>query len=139
MSQQSDIRIDPSVLTNRTEAFSSLTDVNGTAVFTNHYEEQIEQYQQKEEASYEHTGQAVFVQSMGEDTSQETQIKQALFTGTGSQIIQQGTQAGHSGDTLLLPVTGLLLVIGVLLIIKYIQRRKGKWEKDVNNTYDYES
>ena len=51
MSQQSDIRIDPSVLTNRTEAFSSLTDVNGTAVFTNHYEEQIEQYQQKEEAS----------------------------------------------------------------------------------------
>lgn len=138
MSQNSEIEINPSVLKERSETYSSLTDVNGADVFTDGYGKLVEEYQQREQQRYSGTAKAVFAEKTEAEPNAEEAVRNQLFMESDAQVIQTVPQGSSKIDTRVLPFIGILFVISILLMVHYFKNRKGKWEKDVNNTYSYE-
>lgn len=138
MSQNSDIEINPSVLEERSETYTSLTDVNGADVFTDRYGEKVAEYQQQKQESYDSAAEAVFKEMMRLEPDEEEAVRGQLFMETSGQVMQNSLSSSKAGDTVLLPFIGILMVISTVLLLHYLKNRRGKWEKDVNNTYSYE-
>lgn len=138
MSQNSDIEINPSVLEERSETYTSLTDVNGADVFTDRYGEKVAEYQQQKQESYDSAAEAVFKEMMRLEPDEEEAVRGQLFMETSGQVMQNSPSSSKAGDTVLLPFIGILMVISTVLLLHYLKNRRGKWEKDVNNTYSYE-
>lgn len=138
MSQNSNIKIDPSVLQNRSVTYSSLTDVNGADLFTDKYEQKVEAHTVQQEKSYNDAAERIFIRQIQEHTGLEDHVKAQLFTGDSGQIIREGSGRDGGNESIAFPVVGILLLIGIIAIFGYLKNRKGKWEKNVNHAYDYE-
>lgn len=138
MSQNSNIKIDPSVLENRSVTYSSLTDVNGADLFTDKYEQKVEAYVARQEKSYSDTQERIFIRQIQEHASQEDRVKAQLFTGDSGQVIREASGRNNGNERIAIPVMGILLLIGIIVILRYLKNRKGKWERDVDHAYDYE-
>lgn len=138
MSQNSNIKIDPSVLQNRSVTYSSLTDVNGADLFTDKYEQKVEAYDVQREEAYSSAAEHIFVLQMQEYADLEERVKMQLFTEDSGQIIRETSGRNDGNERVALPVIAILLLMGILAILRYLKNRKGKWEKDVDHAYDYE-
>lgn len=138
MSQNSEIEINPSVLEERSETYTSLTDVNGADVFTDRYGEKVAEYQKQKQARYGSAAEAVFKEVMRLEPDAEEAVRGQLFMEASGQVIQNSPPSSRVKDTMLLPFIGILMVISAVLLLHYLKNRRGKWEKDANNTYSYE-
>lgn len=132
------ITIDPSVLENRSETYSSLTDTNGVDVFTDKYGEQVEAYRQQQEEQYHALGEDIFIEEMQYVKSRETEVRDRLFLNTATQLQQSSQKESAAGDRLLFPGIGILVILMAAWMLHYFKKRKGRWKKDVADTYSYE-
>lgn len=132
------ITIDPSVLENRSETYSSLTDANGVDVFTDKYGEQVEAYRQQEEEQYHSLEEDIFIEEMQYVKSRETEVRSRLFLTATTQPQQSSQKESAEGDRLLFPVIGILVILMTAWMLHYFKKRKGRWKKDVADTYSYE-
>lgn len=138
MPQNSNIKIDPAVLQNRSVTYSSLTDVNGADLFTDKYEQKVEAYAVQQEEAYNDAEDSIFIQQIQEHAGLEERVKAQLFAEDSGQIIREASGRNDGNDRIAFPVVGILLLIGIIAILHYLKNRKGKWEKDVDHAYDYE-
>lgn len=132
------ITIDPSVLENRSETYSSLTDANGVDVFTDKYGEQVEAYRQQQEEQYHSLEEDIFIEEMQYVKSRETEVRSRLFLTATTQPQQSSQKESAEGDRLLFPVIGILVILMTAWMLHYFKKRKGRWKKDVADTYSYE-
>ena len=84
-----DIQIDPSVLKERTNSYSSLTDTNDANVFTDNYEERMNQLQTVEREKYQIEQDEIFIKELDEIIDVYEQEKIVLFSENQSQILEK--------------------------------------------------
>lgn len=135
-----DIRIDPSVLQERSDSYSSLTDIHGADVFTTVHEEKVEAYKNKNKQAYEDVQEKLFVQSEVVEVDSYEKVKGQLFTDNKSHLIQQIDVAQSSVmEELMLPITVTACVIVLVILINYAGKRKRRRKQHEADTYAYES
>lgn len=133
-----DINIDPSVLNERTDTYSSLTDINGADVFTDIYEEKVERFKNKEDAAYNAVKKKVFAEQAGDTDDVYEQVQASLFTGDTAQVVKETSAEEGAGMSAAVPATGIVCVAAMLLLIRYVEKRRRRWTKDEIDTYIYE-
>lgn len=134
----SDINIDPSVLNERTDTYSSLTDINGADVFSNAYEEKVQQFQQEKQKVYHTVHNRIFVSGVGNGKDVYNQVIAELFTEVKPQVMKESAASESGGDALAIPMIGIAVVIIILLLARYVEKRRRKWTQDETDNYVYE-
>ncbi len=135
MAKSTDIKIDPSVLDERNETYSSLTDVNGAEVFTDTYEKKVKEYEQKEKQAYQAVQKDVFVQEIYPESDVYTNIKASMFRDTTIQMEKESTSHSQSQSGLEIPITIVISLTAILFILRYMKRRKEKRKQKNVDTY----
>lgn len=135
-----DIKIDPSVLQERSDSYSSLTDIHGADVFTTVHEKKVEAYKNENKQAYEDVQEKLFVQSEVVEVDSYEKVKGQLFTDNKSYLIQQTDVAQSSVmEELMLPITVTACVIVLVILINYAGKRKRRRKQHEADTYAYES
>ena len=139
LANKGNIVIDPSVIKERSNTYSSLTDINGADVFTNSYKARVEKMEKEQKETDKEFGDAVFVKAPNEEIDIEQQVKEQIFTGTTTQVQKEMVINDTSGNELIIPIAGIIFVVIFVIAIWYIDKRKKERGKyDVDN-YNYES
>lgn len=138
--QSRSIMIDPSVLNERSNTYSSLTDINGIDVFTNKYEEKVKGYNENAEEAFLDLKNKIFIEQINDEDSQYEEVKTQLFINTQTQghIMKEEVQDEVLTNGLAVPVTGIMTVIFVLFMFSYFGKRKSKKKMDMTDGFGYE-
>lgn len=135
MAKSTDINIDPSVLDERSDTYSSLTDVNGAEVFTDTYEKKVQDYEKKEQHFYQERQKAVFVQEISPEADIYTDIKASMFQNATIQTEKESTSHSQSQSGLEISITVVVSLMAILFILRYMKRRKEKRKQKNVDTY----
>lgn len=135
MAETTEIEIDPSVLQERSDAYSSLTDINGADVFTDVYEEKVRQYGLKKQQIYSSVQEKVFVVNSDDTADIYEQVKEVMFMDEKSQILKDERTENSNEIGLAIPIIGVIFIIVILLLVRYVNKRKEKREKRNVDTY----
>lgn len=133
-----DITIDASVLKERNNTYSSLTDINDANVFTDSYEEKMDQIKGQENELYLKEEESIFIKEINKGQDTYEQEKKEMFHESSTQILREVTTNTTSGVELIIPLIGIAFVVMILLLTKYMKNRKRKWEKNDVDNYTYE-
>ncbi|MDD3361683.1 MAG: type VII secretion protein EssA [Hespellia sp.] len=134
----SDININPSVLQERTDTYSSLTDINGANVFTDAYEEKVQKYEQESKQTYDTVQEEVFIADVADSGDTYEDVKSQLFTASQTQVVKE-TSASDSGDmSIAVPIIGIAVVMMIILLVRYVEKKRRKWTNDETDDYAYE-
>lgn len=138
MGENTEIEIDPSVLKGNSATYSSLTDINGADVFSNAFEEIVNQYKEESKKSYDTVQGEVFVKIKGNSMDIYDQVKNSMFSNSEIKVLKESstTTAGEIG--LAIPIIGITFVIAILIIIRYVDKKRRKWKNHDVDTYAYE-
>ncbi|MFA9379052.1 MAG: hypothetical protein ACERKZ_20250 [Lachnotalea sp.] len=137
MAETTDITIDPSVLKERTQAYSSLTDINGANVFTNTFEAKVKQYKDQINQSYGNVEEGVFIQSV-DNTDIYEQVKSVMFSSSEIKVKKESYTNTSSATGFAIPIMGIAFVIVIIVMIRYVNKRRRKWREHDVNIYAYE-
>lgn len=132
------INIDPSVLQERTDTYSSLTDINGANVFTDAYEQRVQQYEQNSQKIYNTAQQSIFVAEMTDRGDIYDRIESELFTGTQTQVVKETVISGSDDLTMAIPIIGIAVVVTLILLVRYTEKRRRRWTSNEADDYAYE-
>lgn len=124
--QTQSIQIDPSVLNERSNTYSSLTDINGIDVFTDKYEEQVKGYNENAKEAFGELKNKIFIEQMSDEDSQQEEVKAQLFINTQGYIIKEEVQNEVLTNGLAVPIIGIMTVIFVLFMVSYFGKRKSR-------------
>ncbi|MEF9917386.1 MAG: hypothetical protein RR678_10635 [Lachnospiraceae bacterium] len=134
----SDIEINPSVLQERTDTYSSLTDINGANVFTDAYEEKVQNIEKETKLTYDTVQSKVFVEDVAASSNTFDQVKTQLFTNTGTQVVKEDAASDTSDMGIVIPIIGITLIVTTILLSQYVGKRRRKWRNDETDDYVYE-
>lgn len=124
----SDVNVDPSVLNERSESYSSLTDIYGVEVFTDEFTETAEHYQQEQLEKYRKVEEEIFLQFSNTKTDPYSLVKANLFM-DDNRIVKEVPPEGKSEVIAAIPVTIVICIITFLLLLQYIEKRRRKWKE----------
>lgn len=132
------IRLDPSVLHEQGETYSSLTDTNQIPLFTNTFEELQKKKQEADAETLEAVRTALFQSEKDYGLTEYERIQNALFMNTETQlkkeaIEEQGGQAGTAVAS-----AAILLIIFFMFAFSWMEKRRKRRRKDAIDTYVYE-
>lgn len=133
-----DIAIDPSVLEERNESYTSLTDMNGIPVFMNAYEEQVKNYQQVQQSIYKELQRKIFIEPLAHEQDTTLTVKKMMFSNTTDPVVKATEKNEESQLAMAVPVLGLLTVFVIILLLRYIEKRRRKWKDNEIDAYLYE-
>lgn len=131
----SDLEFDTSVLKDRGETYSSLTDMNEIEVFTRSFEKRIETVREQENSYEVYLAEQPFTGVMAVDESGE-QILEVLFQDRQQSMIRGGEVEGQSRNGIIFSVVGVLFALFLGIMLLYCRKRNRKIEKEKQHIAD---
>ncbi|OYP32186.1 hypothetical protein C8E03_106214 [Lachnotalea glycerini] len=138
MEDKTDIVIDPAVLNERTTTYSSLTDINGTNVFSNAFQEKVREYNEQENQNYVVIQEKVFVKQLNSSSDVYEIVKNEMFSNSEIKVLKGASTSEAKGIGFAIPIIGIAIVILILIMFRYIEKRRRKWASHDVDTYVYE-
>lgn len=135
---QEGIRLDPSVLQEQGEIYSSLTDTNQIPLFTNTFEELQKKKWEEEAETLGEVKTALFQNKEDHGLTEYERIQNNLFINTETQLIKEeieekGSQAGTA-----IASVAILLILFFMVAFSWMEKRSKRRRKDAIDTYVYE-
>ena len=135
---QEGIRLDPSVLQEQGETYSSLTDTNQIPLFTNTFEELQKKKREEEAETLGEVKTALFQNKEDHGLTEYERIQNNLFINTETQLIKEeieekGSQAGTA-----IASVAILLILFFMVAFSWMEKRSKMRRKDAIDTYVYE-
>lgn len=135
---QEGIRLDPSVLQEQGETYSSLTDTNQIPLFTNTFEELQKKKREEEAETLGEVKTALFQNKKDHGLTEYERIQNNLFINTETQLIKEeieekGSQAGTA-----IASVAILLILFFMVAFSWMEKRSKRRRKDAIDTYVYE-
>lgn len=134
------ISLDPSVLKEKGERYSSLTDTNGVNLFTDEYEDAIKDVQMKEEDfSYNIQNKIFYLDldsSKGESDYQ--QVQGQLFLNMDRSMKKEIVKGEKNQLGMMVASVGIMLIIFFFALLSLSEKREKRRRADAVNTYTYE-
>lgn len=135
---QEGIRLDPSVLQEQGETYSSLTDTNQIPLFTNTFEELQKKKREEEAETLGEVKTALFQDKEDHGLTEYERIQNNLFINTETQLIKEeieekGSQAGTA-----IASVAILLILFFMVAFSWMEKRSKRRRKDAIDTYVYE-
>ena len=135
---QEGIRLDPSVLQEQGETYSSLTDTNQIPLFTNTFEELQKKKREEEAETWGEVKTALFQNKEDHGLTEYERIQNNLFINTETQLIKEeieekGSQAGTA-----IASVAILLILFFMVAFSWMEKRSKRRRKDAIDTYVYE-
>lgn len=131
----SDLEFDTSVLKDRGETYSSLTDMNEIEVFTRSFEKKIETVSEQEELYEVHIAEQPFTGVMAVDESGE-QILEVLFQGKQQSVIRGGEAESQNGKGIAFSAVGVMFALFLGIMLLYCRKRDQRIEKEKQHIAD---
>jgi len=138
MANEGNIVIDPSVIKERSNTYSSLTDINKADVFTSSYEIKVAEVEKKRKEQTQELEEAIFAKEPNEGADTQQQVKDMMFVGETTQVEKEMSAIEAKNNELVIPIIGIVLVIIFVVAMRYMDKRKSEWEKRDADTYNYE-
>ncbi|GEM_PF-3734785 len=136
--ESKDIIIDPEVLKERSTTYSSLTDINGSNVFSSSFQEKVKDYRELMNQAYEEMQGGVFIKDMNSNSNIYEQVKGDMFSNREIKMIKDAKASQTKGIGFAIPIIGITLIVVILIMIRYVEKRRRKWADHDADTYIYE-
>lgn len=120
---KSDIKIDPDVLENQTEVYSSLSDVNHIPVFTDGYGENIAQKKKMALENESKLQRAIF-QGEISITQSTDDIVNEMFLADNYTVIKQDSQNDISNSKITYICLSIFVLLFLVFLALYVEKRK---------------
>lgn len=130
--------IDTSVLNDSTDVSTSLTDINGVALFTDSYESivcEIANHEQQERENYHNV---VFNNSLYEPIEQWRITKDKLFINEEQAVVRNKTNNYDNTKQIMLIATTITVVTAFILVCLVFIRSYNKRRKNATDIYTYQ-
>jgi hypothetical protein len=137
MASNAEIKIDPTVIKERGTTYSSLTDINGADLFTNSFQENVIQYKEQQNLPYTTVQEKVFIKSLENSQDVYEQVKNSMFTSNEIKVVKNNSAKATDEMGLAVPLIGIIFVIVILIMIRYVEGRRRKWKNHDADTYAY--
>lgn len=131
----SDLEFDPSVVQDRGETYSSLTDMNEIAVFTKSFEEQVLIVKERESIQDDFLMEQPFTMAMAVDDSGEEMIS-VLFQDNKQNVIKTEEKSTYNQNGLFISCFGIAFAVFLALMIVYCRARNRKMEDEKQHMID---
>lgn len=119
-----ELKLNTDVVNNRTETYSSLTDIYGIPIFSNELEGKVKEYKEEQAIQRAKTEQQLFIITMNDTTSDYEQIKEQLFMQTQGLVIKNNTEITKASPIFPSIILGIMTVIFAVSLIKIINQKK---------------
>lgn len=135
----SNIKFDTSVLQEKDETYSSLTDTYGIDLFTDEYEEKVQQIEVKEDQIYQRIEQKLFESNSMSGKDEYEKIQDQLFLYTSSEVKKEEIEKTDSAMGVNIAITGILLILFFFVFFMFFDEKGKRRRQDAINNYIYES
>lgn len=135
---QEGIRLDPSVLQEQGETYSSLTDTNQIPLFTNMFEEVQKKKREEEAEALGEVKTALFQNKKDHGLTEYERIQNNLFMNTETQLIKEEIEEKSSQAGTAIASAAILLILFFMLAFSWMEKRRKRRRKDAIDTYVYE-
>ena len=134
----SNIEFDTSVLQEKNETYSSLTDTYGIDLFTDQYEEKIEKVHLKEYEDYKKIEKKLFETDLESGKDEYERIQDQLFLYTGSEVKKEEIEKEDNALGVNIAITGIMLILFFFIFFLIFDKRRKRRREDAINNYTYE-
>ncbi len=135
---QEGIRLDPSVLQEQGETYSSLTDTNQIPLFTNTFEELQKKKREEEAETLGEVKTALFQNKEDHGLTEYERIQNNLFINTETQLIKEEVEEKGSQAGTAIASVAILLILFFMVAFSWMEKRSKRRRKDAIDTYVYE-
>lgn len=135
---QEGIRLDPSVLQEQGETYSSLTDTNQIPLFTNTFEELQKKKREEEAETLGEVKTALFQDKEDHGLTEYERIQNNLFINTETQLIKEEIEEKGSQTGTAIASVAILLILFFMVAFSWMEKRSKRRRKDAIDTYVYE-
>lgn len=125
---RSDININPDVLENQIDNYSSLSDLNHIPVFTNDYGETIAKKNNKQKEQEKRIQTEIFQKEMILNQTTDD-ITGQLFLEEKQQVIKQDVQTDGTGQRYIGIGMGVVILLFLMFMGSYIRRRQQRMKE----------
>lgn len=125
---RSDININPDVLENQIDNYSSLSDLNHIPVFTNDYGETIAKKNNKQKEQEKRLQTEIFQKEMILNQTTDD-ITGQLFLEEKQQVIKQDVQTDGTGQRYIGIGMGVVILLFLMFMGSYIRRRQQRMKE----------
>ena len=132
------IEFDTSVLQEKNETYSSLTDTYGIDLFTDQYEEKIEKVHLKEYDAYQKIEKKLFETDLESGKDEYERIQDQLFLYTGSEVKKEEIEKEDNALGVNIAITGIMLILFFFIFFLIFDKRRKRRREDAINNYTYE-
>ena len=134
----SNIEFDTSVLQEKNETYSSLTDTYGIDLFTDQYEEKIQEVQLKEYDAYQEIEKKLFETDLESEKDEYEKIQDQLFLYTGSEVKKEEIERTDNTFGIKIAITGILVILFFFVFFLIFDKKRKRRREDAINNYTYE-
>lgn len=130
MAANSELEFNTEILKQKNESYSSLTDLNGVALFTDDYETLIEKKQQEDSQKNSEIEKKLFVTEMRQEGADDEVIN-TLFLNTSQEVVKVNTTPAEQDLSLVFPAIGIVFCVFLLFMVQYYKKRRRKSEEKI--------
>lgn len=134
----SDINFDTSVLQEKNETYSSLTDTYGIDLFTDQYEEKIQEVHLKEYDAYQKIEKKLFETDLESGKNEYEKIQDQLFLYTSSEVKKEEIKRTDNTLGVNIAITGIMVILFCFVFFLIFDKRRKRRREDAVNNYTYE-
>ncbi|WP_195268311.1 hypothetical protein [Eubacterium sp. 1001713B170207_170306_E7] len=130
MAANSELEFNTEILKQKNESYSSLTDLNGVALFTDDYETLIEIKQQENGRKNSEIQQKLFVTEIRQEGADDDVVN-TLFLNTSQEVVKVNTTPADQDLSLVFPAIGIVFCVFLLFMVQYYKKRRRKSEEKI--------
>lgn len=130
MAANSELQFNTDILKQKSESYSSLTDLNGVALFTDDYEAIVEKKHQEDSQQNNEIQQKLFVTEIQQEGADDGIIN-TLFMSTSQEVVKADTTPAGQDLSLVFPVVGIIFCMFLLFMVQYYKKRRKKSEEKI--------
>lgn len=134
----SDVKLDTTVLHEKNETYSSLTDTYGIDLFTNQYEEKVYQVNLKENKIYQEMEKKLFETDIESGKDEYEKVQDQLFLNIGTEVKKEEIKKIDTNLGVNIGITGILLILFFFVFFLIFDKRRKRRREDAVNNYTYE-
>ena len=134
----SDINFDTSVLQEKNETYSSLTDTYGIDLFTDQYEEKSQEVHLKEYDAYQKIEKKLFETDLESGKNEYEKIQDQLFLYTSSEVKKEEIKRTDNTLGVNIAITGIMVILFFFVFFLIFDKKRKRRREDAINTYTYE-
>ncbi|PLT72051.1 hypothetical protein CDL26_10215 [Mediterraneibacter gnavus] len=134
----SDINFDTSVLQEKNETYSSLTDTYGIDLFTDQYEEKIQEVHLKEYDAYQKIEKKLFETDLESVKNEYEKIQDQLFLYTSSEVKKEEIKRTDNTLGVNIAITGIMVILFFFVFFLIFDKKRRRRREDAVNNYTYE-